>query len=394
VSGAGAPAPRVLHVGKFYPPHMGGIETHLHALCTELRGFVDVRVLVANEDRNTVREIADGVPVTRLGTLFNIAAAPINAGLARSIRDSGARIVHAHLPHPAATIACLASRHRGAFVATYHSDIVRQRIMGAAYTPVLHRFLSRCSAIIATSPNYARSSRVLARHQDRLRVIPLGIRPERFDDVDGAQVAEIRRRHGEKIVLSVGRLIYYKGFEHLIDAMRLVDARLLIVGEGPLRDALGARVRAAGVGERVRFLGEIRDRDLVAHYHAADVFALASTARSEAFGLVQLEAMACGRPVVNTALGSGVPYVSVHGQTGLTVPPSNAAALASALDRLLGDADLRRRFGEAGRARVRAEFSLDAVVARTLDLYRELEPEAFGQDAGHRAAPTRIARTS
>lgn len=385
---AGAHPLRVLQVGKFYPPHMGGIETHLHALCTELRRFLDVRVVVASEDRRTVSEVVDGVPVTRLGTAFSLAAAPVNLGLARAVRDSGARIVHVHLPHPAATISCLASRHRGRLVATYHSDIVRQKVMNAAYEPLLHRFLSRCAAIVATSPDYLATSPVLARHRDRARVIPLAVDLDRFAGPNRARVADVRRRFGGRIALSVGRLIYYKGLEYLIEAMRDVRGHLLIVGDGPLRASLEEKAKAAGIARRVTFLGAIPSGDLVAYYHAADVFTLASTARSEAFGIVQLEAMACGRPVVNTALDSGVPFVSVHGQTGLTVPPRDSAALAGAINRLLDDADLRRRFGEAGRSRARELFSLAMLLGRTLDLYRELEPAAFGAGARHAAVST------
>src|SRR6185503_13936130 len=120
-----------------------------------------------------------------------------------------------------------------------------------------------------------------------------------------------------------------KGFEYLVQAMEKVDGRLLIIGDGPLRESLMQQAKARGILDRVVFLGEISD--ISPYYHAADVFALASVARSEAFGIVQLEAMACGKPVVNTNLDSGVPFVSLHGETGLTVPPQDPDALAFAL---------------------------------------------------------------
>jgi len=364
---------RVLHVGKFYPPHMGGIETHLHALCTTLRDRgVDVRVVVASDDKQTTSGVVDGVPVTRLGTPVNLAAAPINPGLARTIRDAGADVVHVHLPHPAATISYLTSRHRGPLVATYHSDIVRQRVMGAAYEPVQHRFLSRCSAIVATSPNYVATSPVLARHRDRCHVIPYGIPLDHFERADPARVAELRARFGDRVVISVGRLIYYKGFEFLIDAMREVRGKLLIVGSGPLRSALEQRARDAGVADRVELLGEIQNQDTVPYYHASDVFALASIARSEAFGIVQIEAMACGRPVVNTSLDSGVPFVSLDGVSGLTVPPRDPRALAAAINRLLDDAALRARLGEGARRRARAEFDVNTMTDRVMALYESV----------------------
>ncbi|HEX7313463.1 MAG TPA: glycosyltransferase [Pyrinomonadaceae bacterium] len=361
---------RVLQVGKFYPPHRGGMESHLQALCGQLRAQVDVEVLVAGEERRTVEEVLDSVKVTRVGTLFDFAAAPVCPGLARRIRDARADIVHLHWPHPTALLAYLASGHAGRLVVTYHSDVVRQRVLGAAFRPVLRRALGRADAVIAASPNYVESSPVLQEFKTKCRVIPFGIPLDEFDTVDAFEVSRLRERFGPRIVLGVGRLIYYKGFEHLVRAMKEVDGHLVIVGEGPLRGALEQEAESEGVSDRVTILGRV---DTVApFYHAADVFALPSVARSEAFGIVQLEAMACGRPVVNTRLDSGVTYVSVDGVTGLTVPPADPAALAAALNTLLEDESLRARLGRAARLRVEREFDLETMGRRTLRLYEEV----------------------
>jgi rhamnosyl/mannosyltransferase len=170
----------------------------------------------------------------------------------------------------------------------------------------------------------------------------------------------------------VGRLIYYKGFEVAIEAMKQVDATLVIVGDGPLRASLEAQARTMGVEGRVVFAGEIHNRDLRPYYLAADVFVLASVARSEAFGIVQLEAMAARVPVVNTQLDSGVPFVSRHGESGLTVPPGDAGALAAAINQLLADPALRKQYGGRGRARVETDFSAQAMSAAILRTYREV----------------------
>ncbi|MET0622151.1 MAG: glycosyltransferase [Pyrinomonadaceae bacterium] len=362
---------RVLHVGKFYPPHRGGMESHLHALCTELKGRVGVEVLVAGEGRRTTEEIFDGVRVTRAGTLMNFSAAPVCPEMVARIRESEADIVHIHLPHPTAVLAYLASGHRGRLVFTYHSDVVRQKTLARLFRPVLRRALARAAAVVVASPNYVESSDVLGEFRAKCRVIPFGIPFGQFDRPDPAEVAAIRERYGPRIVLGVGRLIYYKGFEHLIRAMRDVpDGRLVIVGGGPLRARLEEEARACGVGHRVSLVGEVRE--VSPYYHAADVFALPSVARSEAFGIVQLEAMACGRAVVNTALDSGVTFVSPGGLTGVTVPPADPSALGRAVNTLLDDPALRERYGRAGRLRVETEFSLEAMTRRTLELYREL----------------------
>lgn len=363
--------PRVLQVGKFYPPYMGGIETHLYSLCGELRKNIDVSVLVANTSRRQQEDIVDGVPITRAGTLFKLSAAPICPRMPRIIRDTAADLVHIHLPNPVALMSYLASRHPGKLVLTWHSDIVRQRFLGRALAPLLRRALSRSAACIATSPNYVDSSPTLREYRERCRVVPYGIPVERFNRPDPRSVREIRERYGPRLVAAVGRLIYYKGFEYLVRAMARVDARLLIIGDGPLRASLEQDVRAAGLGGRVSFLGEMQNDAVAPYYHAADVFALPSIARSEAFGIVQLEAMACGTPVVNTRLESGVPFVSVDGVTGITVPPREPEPLAAALNLLLDQEHLRRRYGEAARRRVSSEFSLGKMIDGTLAVYRE-----------------------
>jgi glycosyltransferase involved in cell wall biosynthesis len=363
---------RVLHVGKFYPPHMGGMETHLEALCTGLKDSMDVGVLVANDARRTDRDSVDGISVMRAATLFNAAAAPVCPAMVSKIRRSNSDVVHIHLPNPAAILAYLASGHRGCLVFTYHSDIVRQQVLGRAFQPFLNKALKRAAAVIATSPNYVDSSPVLAAHRLRCRVIPYGIPVEKFRECDNEAVMKIRQQYGPRILISVGRLIYYKGFEYLIRAMSQVDARLLIIGDGPLRAKLERQAHESGVMERIVFLGEVHNENITPYYHAADVFVLASVARSEAFGIVQLEAMACGRPVVNTRLDSGVPFVSLDGVTGITVPPADSEALAGAINRLLDDSELRERYGQAGRRRVDAEFTVDRMVARTVELYREI----------------------
>jgi rhamnosyl/mannosyltransferase len=363
---------KVLQVGKFYPPHMGGIETHLQALCGGLRHSVDLRVIVASDNRSAIEETVNGVMVSRVPTKLTLASTPLCPGIISKIRRSYADIVQIHLPNPTAVLAYLASGHKGHLVVTYHSDTVRQRILGAAFEPFLHAALRRSSAIIATSPDYRRSSAVLSRYLDRCHVIPYGIALEQFEQCDPAAVACVRERYGDRLIISVGRLVYYKGFEYLIRAMTEIRGKLLIIGDGPLRARLQELSSSLGLGEKVVFAGEVQNERVVPYYHASDVFALASVARSEAFGIVQIEAMAAGLPVVNTQLDSGVPFVSLHGQTGLTVPPANPQALAVAINRLLDDQTLRRSLGNAGRIRARQEFSLATMMARTMTLYETI----------------------
>lgn len=371
-SGGSSNALRVLQVGKFYPPHMGGIETHLRALCAELRKSVDIEVIVANEGRAAVEENVDGVPVYRMPTWLTLASSPLCPEMIPRLRAFRGEIMHLHLPNPVAVLAYLASGYQGRLVVTYHSDMVRQKVLGRAFEPFLHAALRRSDAIITTSPNYLETSSVLARHKERCHVIPLGVRIEEFEHCDPQAVSAVRQKYGERLIVSVGRLVYYKGFEYLVRAMAHIEGNLLIVGKGPLRASLAELASQLGVAGRVHFLGKVEHDFLVACYHAAKVFVFPSVARSEAFGIAQVEAMAAGLPVVNTNLQSGVPFVSLHGQTGLTVPPADAEALAASVNRLLSNPDLRASFGSAARSRARQEFSLDTMIARTAALYESV----------------------
>jgi rhamnosyl/mannosyltransferase len=363
---------KVLHVGKFYPPHMGGIETHMQVLCRELQNEIDVEVLVANDTARDEESWEGRVKITRVGTRFSISSAPICPSLPAKIRRAKADIVHLHLPNPPAILALLASGYRGAVMATYHSDIVRQEKMARLFDPILRKFLKRCAAIVVTSARYRDSSGALAGYIDKCKVIPYGIPLEQFRRIDEAAVKRVKAQYGSRLIITTGRLIYYKGFEYLIQAMSNVDGHLLIAGDGPLRGELERQTRALNLQDKVTFLGEIHNDDIAPYYHAADVFALASIARSEAFGIVQLEAMACGKPVVNTSLDSGVPWVSQDGVTGITVPPKDPAALAGAITKLLDDDSLRSKYGEAARLRVEKEFSQELMIARLLETYPEV----------------------
>lgn len=368
---------RVLQLGKYYYPYMGGIETHLKLLCGELRDQVDLEVVVCNSARENRHEAMDGVPVTRCAEFLNQHSTSICPTMPLELSLRSYDVVHFHYPHPMGVMAYLASRRpaRHSVVVTYHSDVVRQKRLLKLYAPFMNRVLARAEAIICTSPNYIESSSTLQRFRDKCEVIPYGIDLSQFrsDAAVEAEAREIRARYPGPLLIGVGRLIYYKGFEYAIRGMRGLDARLMLVGEGPLRGSLEQLARECGVADRVHFIGEKHNHEIAPYYYAADLFVFPSIARSEAFGIVQLEAMACGRPVLNTALASGVPFVSRHGESGLTVAPESPEAFASGVRDLLADPERLRRFGAAGKARVEREFTKEVMAARTLELYRRVE---------------------
>jgi len=373
---------RVVQVGKFYYPYMGGIESHLQVLSNELKHRVDLEVLVAHRERRTRRDVVDGVRVTRCGSWGHYNSIDVTPRMALELSRLDYDVVHVHLPHPvgAASYLCSKKPHRHRLIVTYHSDVVRQRFLNQFYQPVVAELLARADVVIATSPNLKDLSRTLAPFREKCRVVPYGLDLDVFsaNAEREAIAARLRARFaGRRVALGVGRLIYYKGFEQAIHALEsLPDVQLVLIGDGPLRGELEALARARGVAERVSFEGELMNEAIAPYYLASDVYLLPSIAPSEAFGIVQIEAMACGVPVINTDLPSGVPFVSRHEESGLTVPPRDPQALARAVRRLLDDEPLRRRLGAAARERARAEFSKETLIRRILAAYRGEGEEA------------------
>ncbi|MHB9004041.1 MAG: glycosyltransferase [Coriobacteriia bacterium] len=370
---------RVTMLNKYYAPHLGGIEHHMRDLALGLhaRG-VEVSAIVANEGRELVDELYEGIPVTRLPRAFAYASTPVAAAVRSTLRarENTAEppdIVHLHSPYPWGEISWLSADMSTPSVLTYHSDIVRQRFLGAAYRPWLDRVLDAADLIIAGSPNMVENSAALSARAEKCRVVPYGIEVERFDDTPRTRdrATALRAFHSRPIVLFVGRLVYYKGVDILLKAAEHVDADVVLIGSGPLEAPLREWVAAHGMAERVKFLGPQPDAELAAWYRAADVFCLPSVARSEAFGLVQIEAQASGTPVISTDLPTGVPFANLDGVTGLTVPVGDVPATQDALSRMLGDDELRARLAAGALERSRRDFTVARMVDQTLEVYRE-----------------------
>ncbi|GIW08178.1 MAG: glycosyl transferase family 1 [Dehalococcoidia bacterium] len=366
----------VLHVYKDYWPVVGGIENHVRRLATGLARdeSFNVRVLVTNTGFHTVRGSIDGIEVIKAGRLATVASTPLSVALAMELARQHPDIVHLHFPYPIGELAYLAVGRQARLVITYHSDVVRQRRLLRFYRPFLRRVLANADAIIVSNPRYAAGSPFLVSHRERLRLIPFGEDPARYALTERrrAVAAAIRASVPGPLTLFAGLLRYYKGLDVLIAAMRDVPGTLVIVGDGPERVRWQTLAAATPYADRIIFRGRLTDEELIAHYHAADVFVLPSTLRAESLGVVLLEAMACGLPLVTTELGTGTSYANIHGETGIVTPPNDPRALAVALRVLLDDPERRRRFGEAARRRLEREFSEQAMLERTKALYWEV----------------------
>ncbi|MEO5896074.1 MAG: glycosyltransferase [Vicinamibacterales bacterium] len=365
----------VLHVGKFYPPAPGGMERIVQLLCEGEQVTTDSRVLVANTANRTTRGTWQGVDVTRIASMASIGSVGVCPGFPLAMWRAKRDLTVLHEPNPLAIVSDWLSAQRGPLVVWFHSEVIRpQWKYRLLYRPFLRRVLRRASRIVVSSPNLVEHAAELRDFGDKCVVIPFGIDVERLrrtPTVD-RKAAEIVGRFPGPRILFLGRLVPYKGVDVLLQAMRSVNATAIVVGDGPLKSALESQAASSGIASRVHFLGHLGDEEVIAHLHACDVFVLPSVTRAETFGVVQLEAMACGKPVVSTDLPTGVPWVNRHQHSGLVVPPRDAKALASALTMLVSDPSMRQRMGEFARRRVEQEFLAEQMAHHTAALYRDV----------------------
>ena len=375
---------RVLQFGRFHhEARLGGIERHVTSLCEGLAAAgVQVVNLVAADHQAPSDEFVQGYRRIRAASFGIVASTAMSPALILAARRLHAEqpfdLFHLHFPDPLSHLASMCLPRTVPRVLTWHSDIVRQRKLLRLYGPWLNRELKQVAALVAATSQHFESSTQAPRDfpAHRKHVIPYGLDFEILAPNAVSSEREARLRSlaaGRPMVFALGRHVYYKGFEYLIRAMvDLPNAVLILGGDGPLRESLEVLAQTVGVADRTHFVGRVPDAELGAYYRACDVFCLPSVEPSEAFGLVQLEAMACGRPAVCCTLGNGVNVVNTHGVTGLAVPPRNPQALANALRSLLEDDRLRHQLGEQAHARAWGTYSQQAMVERHLALYHDV----------------------
>ncbi|MBI5713874.1 MAG: glycosyltransferase [Chloroflexi bacterium] len=342
---------------------LGGIENHLRVLAEGLakRGH-EVSVIVCHPQQRNEVEMINGVRVIRAARVRTIASTPLSFDLPRLIAQEKPDITHLQFPYPIGEVSHWLVGH-GRTVITYQSDVVRQRIIGALYKPLMRQVLRRADSLLATSPNYVVSSTELVRLGRRCLVLPLGINTERF--AKPPRVKSLR-----PTLLFIGRHRYYKGVDDLLKAMTDIEAELIIGGDGVMRESWERLAASLNLNDKVRFIGTVPESELPSLYRSADIFVLPASARSEAFGLVLLEAMAAGLPCVTTELGTGTSYVVQHNVSGLVAPARTPSALAESINHLLADESLRKRMGEAGQERARKEFTETLMVERIENVYK------------------------
>ena len=362
---------KILHVYKdFDPPVHGGMERHMSDMCRFQCDNAEVEAMTCSRSMLTSVVDRNGTKVTEVGEWGRFQGAPLAPKFPLHLKMAVADVVVIHVPNPTAELSWLLMRPKGKLVVRYQSDVVRQARAMKYYRPFQQAFLRKADVILVSSQAYLDSSETLAPFKDKCRVVPLGVVSEDFAHPNEELIDEYHDMYGEDYVLFSGRHRYYKGLHVLVKAAKLINATVVIAGNGPEREGLIELAKSLDVD--IEFLGVLSHEALVAHLHASSVVAFPSIARSEAYGLGILEAHACGTPVVATTLGTGVEYVNSHGATGLNVTPNDSEALAEAINTLLVDRDLRKAYGQHAQVRVKSEFSAQHVADIEFGIYQEI----------------------
>lgn len=367
---------KVLQIGKFYPLQ-GGIEKVMYDLWKGLtqRGVECDMLCAANQKKHGLELVTDYGNLICTKTWFKLAATMISPEMIIALKRSCRQydIIHIHHPDPMACVALACSRYKGKVVLHWHSDILKQKTLLSFYNPLLQWLVRRADIIVGTTPIYVEHSSFLTHSQHKVSYLPIGIK--RIVPIQ-EQVEQIKKRYpGKRIIYSLGRLVEYKGYEYLIEAARYLDDNcvVLIGGDGPLKRTLQQKIVKEGLAEKVKLLGFISNDEFASYFGACDLFCLSSIWKTEAFAIVQVEAMSCGKPIVATKIeGSGVAWVNKDGFSGINVEPCDAKQLASVIRLILSDRQQYTAFAENARKRYESLFTQERMIDNCLAIYRRI----------------------
>ncbi len=367
---------RILQLGKFYPIG-GGVEKVMYELMIGLseKGVRCDMMAAVSEGTGYVKRLNECAQLICCNTWRKLANTMIAPAMITLLNRIAHRydIVHVHHPDPMACLALWMSGYKGKVIVHWHSDIQKQKVLLKFYEPLQRWLLKRADVIVGTSPVYLEESPHLQHVQHKTVSLPIGIEP--ICPVS-AEVEKLKNKYdGKKIIFSLGRLVPYKGYRYLIEAARYLpdDYVILIGGKGPLFYELQSYVTMWGLTERVHLLGRVSDEDLPAYYGACDLFCLSSVQKTEAFGIVQIEAMSCGTPVVATTIEqSGVAWVNRHGVSGYNVQPENAKELADAFVRIMENKEAYKVLAEGAKKHFENMFTKEKMISNAIEIYKGL----------------------
>jgi rhamnosyl/mannosyltransferase len=366
---------KVLHFYKTYlPDTIGGTEKVINQIArgtAKLGVNVEVMVLSPNLVDREIQ--VNGHSVYRCRSNFEIASTPFSLSAFLRFRQKVAEVdlVHYHFPYPFADILHLITGVKKPTLVTYHSDIIKQKYLRTIYKPLMHRFLSSVDHIVATSPNYFATSKVLLQYEHKTSVIPIGIDKSDYSAAIPEKLKYWRERFGPRFFLFVGALRYYKGLHILIEAARNSEYPIVIIGAGPVESELRKQAQRLGM-HNIHFLGLLSDEDKDTLLQICYAVVFPSHLRSEAFGVSLLEGAMYGKPLISSEIGTGTCYVNEHNQTGIVVPRDDPFAFRQAMDHFWNNPDEVVAMGQRAEARYRELFTGKQMAEAYVELYKKL----------------------
>lgn len=366
---------KVLHFFKTYHPDtVGGVENVIYSLAEGSISYgVESEVLFLSRRGKAHNEVLDGHTIHRSKLSLDLASTGMSYGVLKDFRAMAAKadIVHYHFPWPMMDIAHFYAKHGKPSVVSYHADIVKQKVLSAFYKPVMHQFLSQVDVIVASSPNYVKSSKNLQTFEEKVTVIPYGIE-DAVGSVSSGAIAKWKALLGDRFFLFVGKLRYYKGLSYLLQAAKMTGLPVVVAGGGA--NEAEFRLQAEKLGTKnVKFIGPVNEVDKAALLSLCRAFVFPSHLKSESFGISLLEAAMFSKPMISCEIGTGTTYVNLHEKTGINVPPENPDALALAMKRLWSDDSLVAAYGAAARKRYELLFTRQKMCERYFQIYSSLD---------------------
>lgn len=366
---------KILQLGKFYPIR-GGVEKVMYDLMLGLsESQIQCDMLCASTEDYPAGEIDlnSFAKLYIVPTKVKFAATMLAPSMIPKLKKIAKNydIIHIHHPDPMAALALYLSGYKGKVILHWHSDIMKQKSLLKIYHPLQSWLIRRADKIVGTTPVYVDQSSFLQSVKHKLDYIPIGVKPIQANQDLVHQI--LNKYHGKFLVFSLGRLVEYKGFEYLIKSARFLmdNVQIIIGGKGPLHDYLKDLINQYQVQDKVELLGFISDEDAYAYFVACNTFVLSSIWKTEAFGIVQIEAMSCAKPIITTdILGSGVNWVNKNNVSGIVVPTCDEESIANAVNSLISSDTLCDKLAKGSFERYNNLFTSQSMVEKCLQVYK------------------------
>ena len=366
---------KILQLGKFYPIK-GGVEKVMYDLMIGLSAReIECDMLCATSEKTKTKTLNPHAKLMCRHAWLQAAGTMIAPSMIAKLMRIKKQydIIHVHHPDPMACMALFISGYKGKVVLHWHSDIIRQKSLLRLYRPFQKWLIKRADLIVGTTPIYIRESPDLQEVQHKTTYLPIGVDEMLHDPIGAKRLEGIY--HNRKIIFSMGRLVHYKGYSNLVKAAQYLpdDYVVIIGGAGILMPELRALTEELRLQNKVQLIGFVRENEVPAYYTACKLFCLPSVQKTEAFGIVQIEAMSSAKPVVATKIpGSGVAWVNEHGVSGLNVTPGNPQEIAEAIQTIIEDEQTYQMFAEGARKRYETYFTQEKMIEKAIDIYNNV----------------------